>query len=407
MILTGVSIGFIISIYLIYKKINMGLSLLIGATIIAIFSALGIKLYFLTIFNGILNYVVIQLIIVVALITGLGYILKETRDLDKMINALISIFKDARVLTIIMPMLIGTLSVPGGAILSAPMVEESGSKIGLDKYKLTVINLFFRHIGFFVYPLYSSMILTSELLNISKIMIIRYNVFIMLIGFIIGYYLYFKGVKSQICTIKSEKKIIKNLLQFILSFLPIIIILILAIVIKLPFYLAVIIGLTLAILKNPSKNAVMKEYKRRITGLFTDGIRYDIVLIIAGIMVFKAVIEASGAINIIAAYLSNSSFPLPVVILVLGFITAYATGSHIAATGLLATLFYPMIPTDSLGPYISLLFTAIFVGYLLSPLHLCLVLTKEYFKVELMPIYRLLAFPVIAMLFIAFIKIYI
>ena len=69
-----------------------------------------------------------------------------------------------------------------------------------------------------------------------------------------------------------------------------------------------------------------------------------------------------------------------------------------AAAGLLAPLFAPLFPPAALIPYTALFFVCIMLGYLVSPLHLCLVLTNQYFEVPYEKVLRKLALPMLAML---------
>jgi hypothetical protein len=45
-------------------------------------------------------------------------------------------------------------------------------------------------------------------------------------------------------------------------------------------------------------------------------------------------------------------------------------------------------PGDPLVPYISLMFTATFLAYFGSPLHMCQILTLEHFKCRILAVYR-------------------
>jgi len=89
--------------------------------------------------------------------------MKESGDLELMVGSLVALFPRPKVLTMLLPALIGTINVPGGAIMSAPMVEENGKALGLNNAAHAAVNLFFRHIGYFVYPLHTSIIVLSEL----------------------------------------------------------------------------------------------------------------------------------------------------------------------------------------------------------------------------------------------------
>jgi hypothetical protein len=49
-------------------------------------------------------------------------------------------------------------------------------------------------------------------------------------------------------------------------------------------------------------------------------------------------------------------------------------------------------------PYLMLAMASGFAGVLISPLHLCFLLTNEYFQTSLLPVYRLMRVPLAAVL---------
>ncbi len=403
----GFLLAFSLALFLISKKINMGVSLLIAALITGIFSTLAIKeLPAVIIFDGIFSYMSIQLMIIVGLISGLGYIMKKTGDLQLMIVSLNSLVKNIKILTMLVPALIGTLNVPGGAILSAPMIEESGDRINLSNVNKNSINLFFRHIGFFIYPLYPSMILISELLNVNMTGVISYTFFVMLAGIAAAYLTMFRNIDNGQIPVEERKKTITSIKGFFSGFFSILVILVLALLLNVPFHYAIIIGVIVALLKNIEKDNYIAHLKNRITGFFTQGIDYQLVFTIAGLMAFKAVIEATGLVDDLALYIIEFGIPLPLMVCVLGLFAGYVSGVHVAATGMLAPLFAPMIPDASLAVYAALLFTTINLGYLISPLHLCLALGNEYFDVAIGPVYKKLFIPVTVMVFTSLILVW-
>ena len=58
--------------------------------------------------------------------------------------------------------------------------------------------------------------------------------------------------------------------------------------------------------------------------------------------------------------------------------------------------------TQHMLAYIMLAMVCGFAGVLLSPLHLCLVLSNEYFQTRLSSVYKYLWFPCIALILSAF-----
>lgn len=395
--IVAVLLSFVSIMVLIFKKVNMGLSLLLGALIAGLLLPFTIKEMLQVILEGMISPLSLELLVLVGFISGLGFIMKSTGDLDLLVDSLINIFKNATLLSILMPALIGTIQVPGGAILSAPMVKESGDKLGLTPAQQTVINVFFRHIGFFIYPLYSSLIITTQLLDIEKITIIKYNLPIVLSGIITAILFLFRGAKRGKRMERVNNGFLWSLFNFFRGFFPILLILSLALVFRVSFPLAVILGVVVALLKNPPKNP-LPIYKERVVNFFKKGVSYQFLLVILGVMSYKAIIEESGAIFSLTQMLLDLGFSLPLLILLLGLITPVVMGVHMAATGILVPLIAPFLAPESMGPYVSFLVSTIILGYLVSPLHLCLVLSKEYFQVSLWSVYRLFALPFFAML---------
>ena len=84
-------------------------------------------------------------------------------------------------------------------------------------------------------------------------------------------------------------------------------------------------------------------------------------------MVFKEMIETSVIVEIMAELLTATGLPLEVMIVILGLIPGFLLGVNTASMGILIPIFVPLISAAKQGPYISLLFTMSFLGYLLSP----------------------------------------
>jgi hypothetical protein len=109
--------------------------------------------------------------------------------------------------------------------------------------------------------------------------------------------------------------------------------------------------------------------------------------------------EASGAVNNLSSFFVEKNIPLLPIICILPFLTGMLTGITVGFVGSTFPLLISMTGGASLA-HITLAFTAGFIGVLLSPVHLCLVLTKEYFKADLWGIYKK-TLPASAIVFIA------
>ncbi|MFW5976549.1 MAG: DUF401 family protein, partial [Bacillota bacterium] len=403
--LAGFIFAFLLALVLISKNINMGLSLLVAAFVAGIVSMDFVNLLEVM-FQGIISPMSVELIIIVGLISGLGYLMKKTGDLDKMVQALNSLLGNTKLLLMFIPALIGTLNIPGGAILSAPMIEESGNRVNMNGVQKSSINLFFRHIGFFVYPLYPSMIIISELMEVPIPTIIKYTAPVTLAGLITAYLVLFKNCENHIIPKSRRKKVTTSLYNFLAGFSSVLVILILALALGLPFTYSVIAGTLVALLKKPESinKSKIEFYYQRVKEFVREGIDYQLVFTIIGLMAFKEVIEESGFVNQMAEIIIEYGIPLPLLIIIMGLIAGYVTGVHMAATGILAPIFVSIIPGGNIAVYTALLFVTINLGYLISPLHLCLALSNEFFKAKIGPVYKKLVIPILVMIIVSWVQ---
>jgi len=399
----GVAVAFGSVLYLVSKGLSLGLALLVGTALTGLLSPMGLSPFAAALWDGLKSPMTWQLVLAVALISGLGKVMKATGDLEEMISSLVALFPKPKALAMLLPALVGTINVPGGAIMSAPLVEENTRALHLDRTSQAAINLFFRHIGYYVYPLHTSMIVLSELMDIPKQSIIKYNALPMLVGLGAAYLLFFKRAQLPPADARQESSL-RHLLSFLQSFSPILVFLGLMLLLGLPFYLAAAGGLLWALLRNLPGEKRSRALLGRLKELFTRWIDYKLALTILSLLLFRSVVEASGVTSTLAASFFRYGIPLPILVMGLGAVAAYLVGMHMAAAGLLAPFFATLFPPALLAPYTSLLLVSIMFGYLLSPLHLCLALTNQYFGTSYGQTVGKLAVPLLAIVLTALVQ---
>jgi integral membrane protein (TIGR00529 family) len=392
----GLLLSFGIILFLVKRKLNVGFAMVLGSIIMAPFISISLEDFLGVLRNTITSFNNIQLSLTVLLISGLGYAMKETKLMENFISGLYKITGDVRILMALIPIFIGTLSVPGGAILSAPMVDELGNRAELNQERKTAINLIYRHIGFFVFPLYPYFILATQLANVSKTSFMVFNLPIVASGLIVSFLVFFKGIVIEKRTnrVKLSKGDIKDV---IFGLLPISIAIIMFMVFNLSMAISVSAGLAFALNAN-IKGDYFSVLIERLGGAVKRGFKYDLVVVVMGIMLFKGMLEYSGIISTTASTLTQAGIPLWLLIIILGSITSYLSGLQLTSIAILVPLFIPLLPKTVHLPYLALIYTSAIIGYWISPLHLCLVLTKEFFKSDLLKVYRLLTLPITAVL---------
>lgn len=365
----------------------------LGAVVITIFSSMGIESFFQALKAAVISKDFINLAAIVFLISLLGYIMKLTGALDLMITSLFSLLGGGRFLMVSIPSLIGLLTVPGGAILSAPMVGESGGKLGLTKDQKAAVNIFFRHIWYPIYPLYPALLVAASLTGVSASNIILLSLPVVLIAVVAALKTMFVGAKK----VERQKDVDKTLavLRLIQSMLPMLATLVLALIFNVYFPLSVFVGIIMALFNLLDTTKGMKEQLiQRFKTMVIPGINFSMVISVFGIMVFKEVLEASSVLSNFMEYMVSLGLPIALLGFSSALITGLITGSNTASLGITVPIFLPLIPATNPLPYVLLIFIASLIGYVLSPLHLCLILTKEHFDCDYKGFYQYFYWPV-------------
>ncbi len=395
----GVFLSIVIIMYLTRKQFPMGLNMLLASLLVGISSGMsGFKIGSITV-DSLTSPQSINLVLVVFFIGVMGELLKETGSLDKMLNSLNILIKDNRILIATLPSLIGMLPVPGGAILSAPMVEEVGGKLNLSPSRMSGINMVFRHIWYLIFPLFPAIILALEMSGVPLRTFLLLNIPTTVITIVVSFFWLFRGVTNYKDSSGSPVDF-KTLVNFTQSIIPLLVAVILAIVFEVYIPLALATGVVLAFFNylTDSSQPVMGEIKKRVYYL-KGGIKWNMIFAVVGILLYQDFIENSGVVDTISAGLVEIGIPLAVLLFLVPLLAGFFTGHNLAAFGIAYPIFGPMLPEgNAFFGFFALLYVTSMVGYLISPVHLCLVLTREHFQAEFKKIYHELLVPVITML---------
>jgi len=121
-------------------------------------------------------------------------------------------------------------------------------------------------------------------------------------------------------------------------------------------------------------------------------------LVVWGIMVFKQVLVETHAVDGLAPLMAKMPVPEFVIFGLISFMAGLMTGLTLAYVGIA----FPFVVAASGGqvsiPLAVFVFIAGFTGYMLTPVHLCLVLTVDYFKADMNRLLRKVAGPEFALL---------
>ena len=107
-------------------------------------------------------------------------------------------------------------------------------------------------------------------------------------------------------------------------------------------------------------------------------------LVIFGIMIFREIFEVSGANTAIFSIFEQLPIPPLLIIIIIPLVLGITSGYVLSGLTLSFVLIEPLFSLTSLNiiALASIFYMSAFIGYLISPLHLCNVLSSEYLKTD-------------------------
>jgi integral membrane protein (TIGR00529 family) len=368
-----ISATFLLIVVLLRKKVSIGRVMLLSAAFLAVLYLMSPEAMLGTAAKALADPVTLRLAVALTLIRVFELVLREKEILGEMTEASKALLRSRKAAMVSMPLLIGMLPSVGGAYFSAPMVDEATKRSKMLQEEKAFINYWFRHPWEFVLPLYPGIVLAAAVTGIELRMLIAANLLPAALMAAGGFLLSMKGVKGR----PSGKRISR---KGLLSFLPIASVLFLVMALRIKLYASfaiVLAGLFLYYRYSP----------REVLATLRKGFSLDVIVLIVGVMLFKTTMEESGAVGALSAYFTSKGIPLMPMLFMLPFVTGILTGITVGYVGAA----FPLLMSLSGGgtfASIAFAFASGFVGVLLSPVHVCLVLTKEYFKADMGGIYR-------------------
>ncbi len=377
MIPSWLSFFIAIGVILIFSKYELSLVLSLATLLFAILTQIDILASLYTIFT---DATIILLAIAVGIIPVLGGIMEESGLMMELVQKL-NVSK--KVSMMVVPAFYGLLPVAGGALMSAPILEQIDKD--MNPNRKVAINVWFRHILILIYPLSSSMIVASVLTGISLYILFFSLIPSFLVMIVAGYFILVRKVSSSGESHERDlKRVLHNICPVILA--PIIDFIgrfffnfvcpEIFLIVGLCFSL--IIAVRFANMSLDSLKSIIKKMKI-----------WRFPLLILSMFWFLEVFVRSGVPEDISAL--NLSF---ILFICIGFALGFATGRIQLPFSILAPIYLIQFVV-SVMPILDFVFlyTSVFLGYLVTPLHPCLSYSVEYFETTYKNAVKYLSIP--------------
>ena len=364
----------------------------------------------------------IGLIAVTACLLAVSGTMQAGGRMDRIVSLTRSLLRRPVVAMAALPALIGLLPMPGGALFSAPMVASVAGGEKISPAKLSAVNYWFRHVWECWWPLYPGVIVAMALTGRDVTTFVPFQFPLMLITIAAGT-LILRGTHPNLHVSGpppargTKRKLFKATFPIwviLLVWAGVKLLLVAALgsaptpapggpplsygeaaVSTLHSYLPIALGLVVSLIWTV-RSAHLGA--RGVGKAFADPRVWKMAALVAGVMIFQHMLhEVEGAAGI-RQELEALNVPVLAVLMILPFIAGMVTG---IAVGFVSTSF-PIVleliqdvPSQSVAAYIALAYLFGHMGQMLSPLHLCHLMSNDYFKTHFAPVYRQIIPPAI------------
>ncbi|BBO78893.1 hypothetical protein DSCW_63100 [Desulfosarcina widdelii] len=409
-------IVFAVILVSIHRKMALGHCFSLGAFVLGILFGMTPLSIFRSVAVALSHPKTLSLAVVVSLILVLSHSLEAAGQMQRLLDRFQGLIRIQAISIIVFPALIGLLPMPGGAIFSAPMVKNLGNRGQLNAADLSYVNYWFRHIWEYWWPLYPGILLITAISGLNLWSLVLKSLPMTIVAVIVGYWpLRGKLSFSSRKPLNAKSIVNRSSWPFFVELTPIWMVIVLGVAIgaglshlnmfgNIAKEAGLIIALVLAILLVWHTNGVSATTRRKILLNRKLG---SLVYMVASILIFKGILEDSQAVVAVSTDLLRWGIPLVVVAVALPMLVGIVSGITIAFVGTTFPILISLIQASSANtavlPYLVLGLVSGFVGVLFSPLHVCLLLSNEYFETSLEQVYPRLVVPCLVMVVAALI----
>lgn len=378
-------------VWLLRRRVQIGHAMLAGSIIIFIIASPTWDKAATALQATLLETSTWEVVLAMFFVMCLEHLLRTSGTIEGFMTSMKALLRSDRVLLVLMPAFLGLLPSLGGAMFSAPMVEHVSQKYPLTPENKVTINYWFRHIWEYANPIVPALILGSQITSIPLGSLVTHMGGYTFLALILGWIFLLTGKKfrpqkqlnnltklevpnspgTNLFEASSLKTSSGSIRCVLLAIGPIIANLVLVV----SFQLSAAVSMGLVVF---GMVAIMRLERKQVIKMLTHSFDKKLLWGILSIMLFQHVLTVSGLVQEIVVLFQGTNLPIAIMIGLCALMVGILTGSP---QGVVAITF-PIIAVLAPGS-INTATTAYVMGIagsMLSPAHLCLIVTGEYFK---------------------------
>lgn len=370
------AVALILTVFMLRKGVNIGYVMLIDSAFLVFLSGMAVDQAVVSAFHALVSWNTIKLILLLFLIMMLENIMRNTGMIKEMVDSLKELLGNNRLAAAFLPTVMGLLPSPGGARFSCPMVEEMTGKNTGNSNK-AFINYWFRHTWLDGFILYPGAIVAAELVGMSVLRLFLYLTPFIFLNMLVGSVFGLRGIKKE--AVIKTRAWNENLKMFILSMLPVIVLMTIYILLLNHTHYSLEIACIVVVVSM----LLIKRYSmEKIADTVKEAFPIKLVLIIIGVMVFKEILFDSKVLEGLPQLMKSRGIPVQVLFLLLPLAGGFASGITVSYVSMTFPILISLGLTNS--PWqVAAAFCAGAIGTMITPLHLCAGMSADYFKTSL------------------------
>jgi len=374
-------IGFALSIILLLVVARRDLALgMAVATLVLAFFTLPMHAFGQALLTTISDPSVLLLALIVGLIPMIGGTMEASGAMERLVS---NLRIGVRPFLAFAPAFLGLLPMPGGALLSAPLIERGAGHTPADVK--AAANVWFRHVLLIVYPLGPSLIASAKIAGIDVYAAIPYLFAPFALLILVGYVFLLRRAGGRLSQ-RGAFSLAGLLVPMGIILVAPVLDLVLKRVIDFP---VAEIGTAIGVLTSLVFAASIGQVgPRRLRGILLKMKPWKYMLIILAMFAFLNVFTTSGVPEKIAAM----TLPPVVLCVVIGVILGLITGRIQAPMSIIVPIYISTYGALTPAGF-AVTYFAVFLGYILTPIHPCISVSLEYFKTSMGPFLRRMLAP--------------
>jgi integral membrane protein (TIGR00529 family) len=369
-------------IVLLHRKVEIGHAMLVGSLLLTALTFSAPLLFVNSVVATALHPNTWEILIALYFVMCLEYQLRTSGLLDDVMAAARAKLISDKLLLAGMPAFLGFLPSLGGALFSAPMVDNASRRYNMTPEQKTAVNYWFRHIWEYVNPINPGLLLAGQITGILLPTLIGSMSGFVIGAIVIGWLVCLAGVQES-ATPPSREIIDETGCEFVAprrSLNPVLFTagpILLNIFLVVALHLAASLSMTIVVVL---MMIVLRQGPAEIKAMLRHGLDRKLLWGIASVLLFQRVLQDTtvlvGVVRLMEAY--------PISPLVVAGVLAFAGGILTGTSSGFVALAMPIIVVLSPGDVaaVSVGFILGTAGQMLSPMHMCFLVSIRYFGAD-------------------------